>query len=104
MSPGDVRALRVSHWYATHPFGGLPATVRYRAGDIQRHGRAATRSKSYARERIRVKKSEPDGVKKVGTLAMTAGKSLQMAGATGLEPATFDVTGRTKLNGTNDSC
>jgi hypothetical protein len=30
-------------------------------------------------------------------------KSLQMAGATGLEPATFDVTGRTKLNRINDS-
>ena len=41
---------------------------------------------------------------KVGTLAMTARKSLQMAGATGLEPATFDVTGRTKCNGINDSC
>jgi len=27
-----------------------------------------------------------------------------MAGATGLEPATFDVTGRTKFNGINDSC
>jgi hypothetical protein len=27
-----------------------------------------------------------------------------MAGATGLEPATFGVTGRTKFNGINDSC
>ena len=30
--------------------------------------------------------------------------AIQMAGATGLEPATFGVTGRTKLNGINDSC
>src|SRR6516165_8544511 len=28
----------------------------------------------------------------------------QVAGATGLEPATFGVTGRTKCNGINDSC
>jgi hypothetical protein len=27
-----------------------------------------------------------------------------MAGATGLEPATFDVTGRTKFNGINEGC
>jgi hypothetical protein len=27
-----------------------------------------------------------------------------MAGETGLEPATFGVTGRTKFNGINDSC
>jgi hypothetical protein len=27
-----------------------------------------------------------------------------MAGATGLEPATFGVTGRTRFNGINDSC
>jgi hypothetical protein len=27
-----------------------------------------------------------------------------MAGATGLEPATFGVTGRTKSNGINDGC
>jgi hypothetical protein len=29
---------------------------------------------------------------------------IEMAGATGLKPATFGVTGRTKFNGINDSC
>jgi hypothetical protein len=29
---------------------------------------------------------------------------IEMAGAAGLEPATFGVTGRTKFNGINGSC
>jgi len=47
-------------------------------------------------------KSEPD--LKSRNAGDDGSKSLQMAGATGLEPATFGVTGRTKFNVINDSC
>jgi len=55
------------------------------------HGYEATRGARWRRSR-----------RVGGGLAKCTG--IQVPGATGLERATFGVTGRTKFNGINDSC
>jgi hypothetical protein len=44
------------------------------------------------------------GQKAATEVATRTTSLIEIAGATGLEPATFGVTGRTKFNGINDSC
>ena len=61
--PGDVRALRASQ-LVRDASGAVFCALRDRSLAALKDGRAATRSNSYARERMRVKKSEPDGLKK----------------------------------------